>query len=189
VLSEETEAEYAASQTMTFAGIASVILGVVGYLFVGDFLGFMGASPDVLPIASSYMQVISLGLLFMFGFAVFVALMRGYGDTITPMLVMFGSVVLNIIIDPFLIFGWTVVENAPLVGTIAFPELGIEGAAIATVFSRARWRWSSASRSCFAASAASRSTSVTWCPISPISAASPESASPPRSRGRDEPCR
>ncbi|MFB1064582.1 MATE family efflux transporter [Natrinema sp. H-ect4] len=134
---EETEAEYAASQTMTFAGIASVILGVVGYLFVGDFLGFMGASPDVLPMASSYMEVISLGLLFMFGFAVFVALMRGYGDTITPMLVMFGSVVLNIIIDPFLIFGWAVVENAPLVGTIAFPELGIEGAAIATVFSRA----------------------------------------------------
>ncbi|UHQ98672.1 MATE family efflux transporter (plasmid) [Natrinema zhouii] len=134
---EEREAEYAASQTMTFAGIASVVLGVVGYLFVGDFLDIMGASPDVLPMASSYMEVISLGLLFMFGFAVFVALMRGYGDTITPMLVMFGSVVLNIIIDPFLIFGWTVVENAPFVGTIAFPELGIEGAAIATVFSRA----------------------------------------------------
>jgi putative MATE family efflux protein len=53
------------------------------------------------------------------------------------MLVMFGSVVLNIIIDPFLIFGWTVVEDAPFVGTIAFPELGIQGAAIATVFSRA----------------------------------------------------
>ena len=88
-------------------------------------------------MATSYMEVISLGLLFMFGFFVFVALMRGYGDTITPMLVMFGSVVLNIIIDPILIFGWTVVENAPLVGTISFPELGIEGAAIATVFSRA----------------------------------------------------
>ncbi|WP_222913110.1 MATE family efflux transporter [Natrinema sp. SYSU A 869] len=134
---EEGKAEYAASQTVTFASIASVVLGVVGYVFVEKFLGIMGASSDVLPMASSYMEVISLGLLFMFGFAVFVALMRGYGDTITPMLVMFGSVVLNIIIDPFLIFGWTLVENAPLVGTITFPELGIEGAAIATVFSRA----------------------------------------------------
>ncbi|ELY63267.1 MATE family efflux transporter [Natrinema versiforme] len=134
---EEREAEYAASQTVIFAGIASVVLGVVGYAFVEEFLGVMGASADVLPMATSYMEVISLGLLFMFGFAVFIALMRGYGDTITPMLVMFGSVVLNIIIDPFLIFGWTVVENAPLVGTVSFPELGIEGAAIATVFSRA----------------------------------------------------
>ena len=134
---EEREAEYAASQTVTFAVIVSFGLGIVGYLGVDTFLSLMGASEDVLPMATSYMEVISLGLLFMFGFFVFVALMRGYGDTITPMLVMFGSVVLNIIIDPFLIFGWTVVENAPLVGTISFPELGIEGAAIATVFSRA----------------------------------------------------
>ncbi|MBV0926001.1 MATE family efflux transporter [Halomicroarcula limicola] len=134
---EEREAEYAASQTVTFAVIASVVLGVAGYFGVDTFLGLMGASQDVLPLATSYMEVISLGLLFMFGFAVFVSLMRGYGDTITPMLVMFGSVVLNIVIDPFLIFGWTVVENAPLVGTLSFPELGIRGAAIATVFSRA----------------------------------------------------
>ncbi|GAB3690653.1 MATE family efflux transporter [Salinarchaeum chitinilyticum] len=123
---EESEAEYAASQTVTFAVIASVLLGGIGYLLVEEFLGIMGASKDVLPLATSYMEVISLGLLCMFGFAVFVALMRGYGDTITPMLVMFGSVVLNIVIDPFLIFGWG-----------PFPELGIQGAAIATVFSRA----------------------------------------------------
>ena len=80
----------------------------------------------MLPLASSYMEVVSLGLVAMFGFAVFVALMRGYGDTVTPMMVMFGSVVLNIALDPFLIFGWG-----------PFPALGIEGAAIATVGSRA----------------------------------------------------
>jgi len=133
---EAREAEYAASQTVTFAAIVSVVLGVVGYFLVERFLSLMGASQDVLPLASSYMEVISLGLLFMFGFFVFIALMRGYGDTITPMLVMFGSVVVNIVIDPFLIFGWTVVESAPLVGTVSFPELGIQGAAVATVFSR-----------------------------------------------------
>ncbi|WP_066417101.1 MATE family efflux transporter [Halorubrum aethiopicum] len=120
------EAEYAASQTMTFAAVASLALGAVGYRFVGEFLGIMGASTSVLPLASGYMEIISLGLVFMFGFAVFVALMRGYGDTVTPMLVMFGSVVLNVALDPFLIFGWG-----------PFPALGIEGAAIATVFSRA----------------------------------------------------
>jgi len=123
---DETDAaEYAASQTVTFAAIVSLVLGVIGYVVVGDFLGLLGASADVLPMATSYMEVVSLGLIFMFGFMVFVSLMRGYGDTITPMLVMFGSVVLNIVIDPFLIFGWWL-----------FPELGIEGAAIATVFSR-----------------------------------------------------
>ena len=122
---DETAAEYAASQTVTFAVMASVVLGGLGYFVVTDFLAFMGASESVLPLATSYMEVISLGLVFMFGFFVFIALMRGYGDTVTPMLVMFGSVVLNIVLDPFVIFGWG-----------PFPELGIEGAALATVFSR-----------------------------------------------------
>ncbi|QLK26190.1 MATE family efflux transporter [Natrinema zhouii] len=133
---EESEAEYAASQTVALSLLGAGILGLVGYVFVEELLGLLGASPDVLPLATDYMEVISAGMPFMFGFFVFIALMRGYGDTITPMLVMFGSVVLNVILDPFLIFGWTVVENAPLVGTIAFPELGIQGAAIATVLSR-----------------------------------------------------
>ena len=122
---EEAEAEYAASQTMTFAVLASVVLGAAGYFFVEDVLRLLGASPEVLPGATDYMQVISLGIVFLFGFLVFISLMRGYGDTITPMLVMFGSVAINVALDPFLIFGWWV-----------FPELGVAGAAYATVFSR-----------------------------------------------------
>ncbi|WP_231186460.1 MATE family efflux transporter [Haladaptatus sp. DYF46] len=126
---ETEQAEYAASQTVTFAFIGSVILGAVGYPFVRPFLKFLGASPSVLPGATAYMQVVALGLPFMFGFFVFISLMRGAGDTITPMVVMFGTVVINVILDPFLINGWTI-------GPLAFPEMGIQGAAIATVFSR-----------------------------------------------------
>jgi putative MATE family efflux protein len=119
------QAEYAASQTVTATFIASLILGSLGFVFVDDVLRLLGAGSEVLPLATVYMQIISIGILAMFGFAVFIALMRGYGDTLTPMVVMFGSVVLNIALDPFLIFGWW-----------QFPELGVAGAAIATVFSR-----------------------------------------------------
>ena len=144
---EEAEAEYAASQTVIYGLVASAILGAVGYVAVGPFITFLGASPAVQPLAAGYMRVISAGLPFMFGFFVFIALMRGYGDTVTPMLVMFGSVVLNIAIDPILIFGF---DNNPLFGMIGlhgveaslfaatgYTGSGIEGAAIATVFSRA----------------------------------------------------
>ena len=144
---EEAEAEYAASQTVMYGLVASAILGAVGYAAVGPFITFLGASPEVQPLAAGYMRVISAGLPFMFGFFVFIALMRGYGDTVTPMLVMFGSVVLNIAIDPILIFGF---ENNPLFGMVGlrgveaslfaatgYTGSGIEGAAIATVFSRA----------------------------------------------------
>ncbi|SEA12347.1 putative efflux protein, MATE family [Haloplanus vescus] len=122
---DPSAAEYAASQTVGFAAVASVLLGALAYTFVGDVLDLLGAAPDVLPLATAYMEIISLGIFFMFGFFVFISLMRGYGDTITPMLVMLGSVALNVALDPFLIFGWWI-----------FPQWGIEGAAIATVFSR-----------------------------------------------------
>ncbi|SEN49226.1 putative efflux protein, MATE family [Halorientalis persicus] len=123
---EETdEAEYAASQTITFALLFSALLGLAGFFLVEDFLALIGASGAVLPPATDYMEVVTLGLPFMFGFIVFIALMRGSGDTITPMLVMLGTVILNVALDPFLIFGWG-----------PFPELGVQGAAIATVFSR-----------------------------------------------------
>ncbi|MFB6092135.1 MAG: MATE family efflux transporter [Haloquadratum sp.] len=144
---EETEAEYAASQTVVFSLLGSILLGAVGYFAVGPFLDFLGASPAVLPLATGYMQVIAAGLPFMFGFFVFIALMRGYGDTVTPMLVMFGSVVLNIALDPILIFGF---DRNPLFGMLGLRGLeatlfaatgytgsGITGAAVATVFSRA----------------------------------------------------
>jgi putative MATE family efflux protein len=122
---EPREATYAASQTVSAAILASLVLGGLGYLFVEDLLRFLGAEGAVLDAATSYMEVVSLGLVFMFGFFVFISLMRGYGDTVTPMLVMFGTVVLNIAIDPLLIFG---------VGP--FPRMGVTGAAVATVFSR-----------------------------------------------------
>ncbi|ESP87255.1 MATE family efflux transporter [Candidatus Halobonum tyrrellensis] len=144
---EPEQAEYAASQTVTFGILGAAVLGGVGFLFVGEFLGLLGASPDVLPLATDYMRVIAAGLPFMFGFFVFIALMRGYGDTITPMLVMLGTVILNIVIDPILIFGF---DSNPLFGIIGMRGLesglfaatgytgsGMAGAAYATVFSRA----------------------------------------------------
>ncbi|WP_132057460.1 MATE family efflux transporter [Halorussus amylolyticus] len=143
---EEEQAEYAASQTISFTVVASILLGGIGYLFIEEFLALMGASESIVPLVTVYMEVFSLGLLSVFGFAVFIALMRGYGDTVTPMVVMFGSVVLNIVLDPFLIFGF---ESNPLFGYVGLRGLegqlltatgytgsGMAGAAIATVLSR-----------------------------------------------------
>jgi putative MATE family efflux protein len=122
---DERQAEFAASQTFVYALIVAGLVGAVGYFVVDDLLRIFGASPDVLVAATAYMRIVSLGLPLMFGFFVFISLMRGYGDTVTPMLVMFGTVVLNVALDPFLIYGWFV-----------FPEMGVEGAAYATVFAR-----------------------------------------------------
>lgn len=123
---EQSErAEYAASQTVVFTLLAGVGLGILGFNFVEELLQVFAAEPTVLALAVNYMEIISLGLPFLFGFTVFIALMRGAGDTVTPMLVMLGTVILNVALDPLLIFG---------VGP--FPQLGVGGAAVATIFAR-----------------------------------------------------
>nr|WP_272494397.1 MATE family efflux transporter [Natronomonas aquatica] len=122
---QSERAEYAASQTVIFTLLAGVGLGTLGFNFVEELLQVFAAEATVLTLAVNYMEIISLGLPFLFGFTVFIALMRGAGDTVTPMLVMLGTVILNVALDPLLIFG---------VGP--FPRLGVEGAAIATVLAR-----------------------------------------------------
>jgi putative MATE family efflux protein len=61
----------------------------------------------------------------MFGFFILQGSMQGIGDTVTPLIIQSITVVLNVILDPFLIFGLWI-----------FPELGVKGAAFATVFAR-----------------------------------------------------
>jgi putative MATE family efflux protein len=121
----EREIDFVAAQTVVFSVAISVVMGLAGYFAIESVLQLLGAPPDVLPGATAYLEIVSLGIVFMICFLVFVDLMRGYGDTVTPMAVMFLSVVVNAVLDPVLIFGWG-----------PFPRLGIVGAAYVTVFSR-----------------------------------------------------
>lgn len=122
---KEKMRNYAASQTIGFSALVSVILGLFGYYFIGDIVSLLGATGAVATSAEAYLQVISIGLFSMFGFIVFQSIMRGFGDTVTPMLLVLGTVILNIIIDPLFIFGFWII-----------PEMGVKGAAIATIISR-----------------------------------------------------
>jgi len=125
----EGSAGKVAAQTMGFVVSIATVLGVAGHFLTRDMLALLPADAEtaavVVPMAADYMEVFFLGMPALFGFFVFSSLMRGYGNTRTPMVVMFVSVAINVALDPFLIFGWWV-----------FPELGIAGAAVATIFAR-----------------------------------------------------
>jgi putative MATE family efflux protein len=129
----EGSAGTVAGQTLSFITLIAATVGVLGYLLTGPMLAVLPSSPatgaDVVPLAGGYMEVFFLGLPFLFGFFVFSALMRGYGNTRAPMVVMAVSVLVNVVLDPVLIFGWDL-------GPLAVPELGVEGAALATIVSR-----------------------------------------------------
>jgi len=125
----ERSAGAVAGQTLSFVTLLALGLSALGYLLTRDLLSLLPSQAEttarVVPLAADYMEVFFLGLPFLFGFFVFSALMRGYGDTKTPMRVMLFSVALNVVLDPVLIFGWG-----------PFEAYGIVGAALATIISR-----------------------------------------------------
>ena len=123
---ESDKADKVATQLFVFIFSLSVILSLIGFLFNKKILYLIGAPEDIIGKANSYLNIFFIGLPFMFLFFVFSALLRGVGDTKTPMKLMIISVLINIIADPFIIFGWSI-----------FPELGVRGAALATISSRA----------------------------------------------------
>ena len=140
---------HVAGQTIAFVGLLSVGTAALGAMFAPQLLQAIGAptGTTVHDLAVTYTRVIVLGMPFTSGFYVFMALLRGWGDTKTPMYLMALSVGLNIVLDPFFVLGFA---GNPLFGWVGlgglqeslftatgFTGFGVTGAAVATVVSRA----------------------------------------------------
>ncbi|OLR64139.1 MATE family efflux transporter [Peptoniphilus porci] len=88
-------------------------------------IGFYNLDRDVHAMAVDYLVIISGGLIFTFLNPVLSAAFFAKGNSITPFKISIISLIINLILDPFLIFGISI-----------FPKLGIKGAAAATVFAQ-----------------------------------------------------
>ena len=117
---------HVAAQTMIMVAVSSVILSGLGYLASPFILRLLGVAPDVYNSALGFMRIAFIGMIFVFLYAMFQALMRGVGETKIPMLIVFGTVLLNFILDPLFIFGY---------GSV--PAMGVMGAALATLITQA----------------------------------------------------
>jgi len=108
----------------------SLLLGLLtlctGVFFTGPVLGFFNALPQFWHLSHRYLFIISFGTPFIYFMMMANNLLRGSGDTVTPMYIAVASAVLNAALDPFLIFGWG-----------PFPQLGVAGAALGTVITQA----------------------------------------------------
>lgn len=117
---------HVAAQTMIMVALTSIVLGAIGYGLTPFLLRLLGVAPDVHDGALGFMRVSFIGIIFVFLYAMFQALMRGIGQIRMPLYIVLGTVVLNFLLDPFFIFGWGPV-----------PALGVMGAALATLVTQA----------------------------------------------------
>ncbi len=105
--------------------IAGLILTVIGILLHKPLLRLINTPESIMPMASSYLIIFLSGMIFMFGYNVLGAILRGLGDSRTPLKFLFVATMVNLVLDPFLIIG---------IGP--FPQMGVAGAALATVISQ-----------------------------------------------------
>jgi len=106
--------------------IISLMGVLVGLLTIDSLFTFLCAEGQILEYIREYMQIWYIGVIFVMIPMVGNNAIRATGDTKTPSTIMMVAIVVNIILDPLLIFGF---------GPI--PAMGIKGAAWATLVSRA----------------------------------------------------
>ena len=112
-------------QAIAIGLVVSVLIGVPCLIYAPDLLRLMGASPQIVSTGGGYARIALGGsgaimLLFLNN-----AIFRGAGDAAIAMRLLWVSNIINLILDPCLIFGWG-----------PFPKLGVTGAALATFTGR-----------------------------------------------------
>jgi putative MATE family efflux protein len=120
----EGAARAAAQALWIGCGLAAVV-ALVGLTLAPQLLRLMGASPAVVATGAPYTRMmlggnITIVLLFMLN-----AAFRGTGDATVAMRSLWLANAINIVLGPFLVFGWG-----------PFPQLGVLGAAVATTIGR-----------------------------------------------------
>ncbi|GLC31332.1 MATE family efflux transporter [Clostridium omnivorum] len=115
----KAEADQYASMGLSIAIIVSFALCYLLFCFCPTILSIAGAKKAVLSLGTNYMRLALLGLFFKMLSTTMDSIIRGYGNTRTPLLVSTIICIINLSLDYLLIFG-----------NLGFPELGVMGSAV-----------------------------------------------------------
>jgi putative MATE family efflux protein len=119
------DAAVAGVQAIILGLTVSVVIGVPALIYAPQLLGLMGASPEIVATGSGYARIALGGSGVVLMLFLNNAIFRGAGDAAIAMRLLWVSNIINLILDPCLIFGWG-----------PFPRMGVTGAALATFTGR-----------------------------------------------------
>jgi putative MATE family efflux protein len=119
---ERETARAVAGTTLTVGVLFALAVAVFGGAFTQPMLLLLGTPPDILPDATRYARIILIAMPGLFVFLLSTAMLRGVGDTVTPLYTLIISTLTGLVVTPALIRGW-----------FGLPQLGVTSGAWATV--------------------------------------------------------
>lgn len=107
-----------AGTTLSVGLIGGLVVAVLGSAFAPQLLAALATPPDILPAAISYSRVMLAIMPLLFIFMLLTSVMRGVGDTLTPLYALVVSTLVGVLVTPALIAGW---GGLPRMGVASAP--------------------------------------------------------------------
>jgi putative MATE family efflux protein len=117
-------ANHVTGQAFFLALVLGLLFILLTNLFPRQILMLCGATSDIIDLGEQYLRMFGLGMPLFFFSLISRNIYHASGDTLKPMIFTLIAQLCNVVLDPFLIFGWGF-----------FPEMGVRGAGLATVIS------------------------------------------------------
>ena len=95
-----------AGTTLMVGLCAGAVVAIFGGTFTGPMLRGLGTPADILPGSTAYARVMLIATPFVFVFLLVTSMLRGVGDTKTPLMTLFLSTAVGLVLTPALIRGW-----------------------------------------------------------------------------------
>jgi len=111
-----------AGTTITASFILGIVVAVIGVFFTEQLMRLLGAPANILATSVSYGRIVLIGMPGFFIFLIVTSVLRGVGDTTTPLFSLILSILAGLVVTPALIMGWG-----------GLPKIGVDAAAVAFI--------------------------------------------------------
>jgi putative MATE family efflux protein len=118
----ELKVKEIAGTTITVTFLAGLVVAIVGGLFIRPIMGLLGVPPNILDMSTTYGLIILIGMPGFFVYLIATSVLRGVGDTTTPLVALVMSILVGLVTTPSLILGWG-----------GLPKIGLYAAAVAFI--------------------------------------------------------
>jgi putative MATE family efflux protein len=111
-----------AGTTITSSFILGLVVALIGIFFTEALMRLLGAPENVLQQSVGYGRIVLIGMPGFFIFLIVTSVLRGVGDTVTPLISLVLSIAVGLVVTPALILGW-----------FGLPRIGVDAAAVAFI--------------------------------------------------------